>query len=103
MSTSNSIIRDGDVARIVLPARFDFVTSADYRVTQIKLMADPTLAKIVVDCAQLDYIDSMGIGVLIAWQERSQALHKKMQLAGCSPKIVKVLKTTGVAALFTFV
>ncbi len=51
---------------------------------------------IILDCSELTYIDSIGMGVLIEMRNKSQELGKKIAMKNPRPNIKKLLSLTGV-------
>lgn len=92
----------GDTGRINLPNRFDLMSSADFRIPFVRLLAEPRARRLVVDFARLDYIDSMGIGTLISWERNCKEMGKALVLDNCSGRIVSMFRIAGVERLFVF-
>lgn len=88
--------------RIGLPARFDILTSAAYRIVLARFLRDPEATLLRVDCRDLEYIDSVGIGTLLSWQSLCRQMNKSMALENCDPSIMRVLRLAGVRGSFTF-
>lgn len=93
---------NGSTGRLALPVRFDVMTSIDMRFPFSRALADARVRTVAVDCAHLTYIDSMGIGTLIAWSRSCEEYGKSLVLDRCDGKIVSLLKLAGVAGLFVF-
>lgn len=55
---------------------------------------------IVVDCADLDFVDSTGLGVLVAARSRARAVGGSLLLTGMRPPLERLLASTGVDRLF---
>ncbi|NLC57769.1 MAG: STAS domain-containing protein [Armatimonadetes bacterium] len=58
---------------------------------------------IVVDLAQVGFIDSVGLGVLIGGLRRARAGGGTLVLAGPNPRIRRILDITGLSSAFTVV
>jgi len=54
-----------------------------------------------IDCSQLEYISSAGIGVLIATQKRLMQNNQQLILKNLNPHIVEIFKYAGLDAVFT--
>lgn len=93
---------NGETGRLTLPARFDMMSTIDLRIPFGKLRSKPALRKIVVDLSNLEYIDSMGIGTLIAWSRTCQENGKALVLDKCGRKIANMFRLAGVDRLFEF-
>lgn len=96
------ISMSGSTGRINLPARFDFMSTIDLRIPFGRLLAEPEVRKLVVDFSNLGYIDSTGIGTLIAWSSNCRKSGKALVLDKCDRKIVSLFKLVGVDRLFAF-
>ncbi len=55
-----------------------------------------------LDFSNLDYIASVGLGVLVAVQRRLMAKDKGLLLAGLSPHLREVLSLAGFEGIFAF-
>lgn len=91
-------IRVGDQGQIVLSGRFD-ATQAEH--------ADAALSKVqgrcVLDLRDLDYISSLGLGVLLKAHKRLSASGGGVVLTHLQPKIRDVLRYAGFDRLFEIV
>lgn len=63
------------------------------RVTQ-----EPGVRSLVIDLAGVDFIDSAGLGLLLATHERLRAAHVRLELANPSPSVRRMLQLTGAGA-----
>ncbi len=59
--------------------------------------------EIVLDCSELTYIDSIGIGALIEMRNKSQEKGKKIIVKNPKPNIKKLLELTGVDRIIDIV
>ena len=57
--------------------------------------------KIVLDVSALDYIDSAGIGTVVACLSNVKKAGGDMRLAGPNPRVARLLSMTGVDKLVT--
>ena len=94
--------RTGTTGRLDLPQRFDIMTSAEYRMPFVRLLGDANTPRLRVDLFNLKYIDSMGIGTLIAWDKSCRERGKAMVLERCDAKVLKTFQLAGVDRLFEF-
>lgn len=65
-----------NVATIRMPKRFDYSSSMEFN-ARIGEVLDTT-ATITLDCIELEYIDSAGIGLLVMSQKKAQARQSKL-------------------------
>ena len=99
---SHPISINGNTGRISLPARFDVMSTLNLRIPFGRLLTDANTRKLVVDLSNLSYIDSMGIGTLIAWRQACGENGKDLVLEKCSSHVTGMLKLAGVERLFAF-
>ena len=62
---------------------------------------DRTPADLILDCAELSYIDSTGMGVLISVLKHLKDVGKEMRIIRLSPYIYKIFTITGLQNIFT--
>jgi anti-sigma B factor antagonist len=56
---------------------------------------------IVLDLAGLDYIDSSGVGCVVACLTAAKKAGGDLRLAGTTPRVERIFKMTGVNSLLT--
>ncbi len=83
-----------------LPASFDFTSSVKYRIPFVHLLNDPANERIVLNLSAVDYVDSCGIGTLVAWHKFCEERGKTMVIENCSSKVMKMFKVLSVDRLF---
>lgn len=89
-----------DKAIIVkIEGRIDAVTTSDAENYFNKLVVD-TNDHIIVDCKDLDYINSSGLRILIMSLKKQKAKNKEMLLANLQKNIKDVFKFSGFTNLF---
>jgi anti-anti-sigma factor len=98
LATSNPASMDA--ARIDLPASFDFTSSVKFRMPFVQLLNDPTKERIVLNLSAVDYVDSCGIGTLVAWHKFCEERGKQMVVQNCSDKVLRIFKVLSVDRLF---
>jgi anti-sigma B factor antagonist len=85
----------GDTTIVVVRGEIDMATAPKVRDVLTELV-DAGASRIVLDCRGLDFLDSSGIGVLIAVRKRLGA-NGAMTLEAPQPHVRKVLELTGVS------
>lgn len=88
-------IRRGDDGTVVLSGRLDAVSAP---VAREFLAGVATTARI--DFSRLDYIASVGLGVLIGAQRRLRESGQGLVLCGLRPHLREVLNLAGFAGIF---
>src|SRR5947207_4995068 len=82
------------IASIHVAGELDVETSPSLRACLLDVI--PRTKVVVVDLAELGFIDSTGIGVLIGAAKRLAAEGGEIRLQGVRPKTLRVLEITGV-------
>lgn len=92
---------DGAVTRLLLNGRFDFHSHRDFRVAYEAMLSKPDLREIIVDFAQVEYLDSSALGMLLLLREKAGASGKKVLLANLAGTVKQVLEIANFGKLFT--
>jgi anti-anti-sigma factor len=74
--------------------------TAEQFVAQIERLVDAGLRKIIVDCAHLDYVSSMGLSVLVRLHGRMKKHGGEVKIAGIRGLPAQVLAFTRLNKLF---
>ncbi len=93
-------IRDSG-ARIALNGRFDFNSHREFRNGYDSLLRDGALKELELDLANVDYLDSSALGMLLLLRERATAANKSIALANCRGIVAQVLEVANFNKLFT--
>jgi stage II sporulation protein AA (anti-sigma F factor antagonist) len=88
-------IRVDEDGVIRLKGRFDAAQSG-----KVEQILEALKASTVVDCQELDYISSAGLGVLFATQKRLTDAGHQLKLTNLSPHIQEVFGIAGFDKLF---
>jgi anti-sigma B factor antagonist len=88
-------IEYGQEGAVVLAGRLD---AAQSQAAQSFL--DKVQGTVVLDCSQLEYISSAGLGVLLKTQKRLMASSGKLQLTGLKPHLRDIFTYSGFDQLF---
>ena len=84
-------IIDGDILAIVLCGDLDSTTAPEFS-RQIQAHLDAGHSKIIIDCRNLGYISSLGIGSLITLQTRLKRRGGEVKLAAVFGPVMEVLR-----------
>jgi len=90
---------DGNVWRITLSGEIDIYNSSDMKTLLTKLMEEHT-ADMHVDCNNLEYIDSTGLGALVGALKNIKSQGKEMHLLNVKPNILKLFRITNLDKVF---
>lgn len=85
----------GDAGEVILVGRFD-ASQADEAARVFDTLAGPS----VLDCAGLDYISSMGLGVLLKTQKRLRTQGAGLKLVRVNRHIREILTYAGFHQIF---
>jgi anti-sigma B factor antagonist len=88
-------IRRGEFGEVILAGRFD-ASQADHAGEVFDALSGPSVA----DFSGLDYISSMGLGVLLKTQKRLRASGAGLKLVGVNRHIREVLHYAGFEQIF---
>ncbi len=89
----------GGVPIIDLKGEVDAYTSARFREVMIELIENGG-ANIVVSMANVEYIDSSGLGALVRGLKRVSERNGRMHIVCNNPQIRKVFEITGLEKVF---
>ena len=87
-------VRD-DVARVTPSGDVDVDTVADLRIALISLLLRGPVTRIVVDLRHATFVDSRGIGVLVAAHRTGRRRGVAVELANVGPLVRSVLQIVG--------
>lgn len=92
--------RRGDAIGVVtISGEVDVYTSPRVRSAMLEQF-DAGATSLVVDLAKVDYLDSSGLGVLVAGLKRAREHGGEVYLVACKPRILRVLEVTGLKRVF---
>jgi len=92
--------RSGAVVIVEVRGRVDSNTAKAFEEKLLGAIAaaEPQL---VVDCAQLDYISSAGLRVLLMAVKKVKAARGKLALSGLKPHVQEVFDVSGFSSIFS--
>ena len=90
---------DGSFWRIALSGEIDIYNSADMK-TQLTQLMDEHTADMYVDCTNLEYIDSTGLGALVGVLKNIKSHGKEMHLSHVKANILKLFRITNLDKVF---
>ena len=96
------INQEGDYCFITVVGEVD-ASSSIYLDEALKQAFGSGAQNILVDCQELHYISSAGLGVFMSYIQDLEATQKKLVLYGMSPKVHKVFEILGLHQLLTIV
>ncbi|MEU4204772.1 STAS domain-containing protein [Streptomyces sp. NPDC045470] len=97
---SVAIRHQGASAIVTVAGELDHHTADLLRESLERCVADG-FARLVVDCSQLEFMDSTGLNVLLGARLKAEAGGGGVHLAGMQPVVARVFEITGADAVFT--
>lgn len=85
--------------QVTLSGEVDIFNSADLK-TQLTELMEEQVADIHIDCANLDYIDSTGLGALVGVLKNIKTHDKEIHLSNVKPNILKLFRITNLDKVF---
>ena len=76
------------------------IYNADSLKTEMHSLIDEKTADILLDCTNLKYIDSTGLGVLVSALKKVKEAQKQIRIVSLKPYIAKIFTLTGLDKIF---
>jgi anti-sigma B factor antagonist len=89
----------GDIYIISLSGRMDTVSSKDVE-ARLDSAIEEKRPKMIIDLAEVDYISSVGLRVLLASLKKQKQNQGSLQLASLQPFVQNIFKITGLDKIF---
>lgn len=86
------------ILTISITGRFDISSYKDF--TQAYKDRPESLSKIVLDMAEVEYMDSSALGMILMLRERAGGEKSFISMVNCGPGIIRTLKTANFDKLF---
>lgn len=93
----------GDQAIVVLPNRFDYGYHKEFQQKCTDYIGDELIKNIIFDFSRVEYLDSAALGMMMMWQRRAAASHKKMYIKGAKGATAQILAMANMQRLFDYV
>jgi anti-anti-sigma factor len=91
-------ITEANVCTLKLHGRFDFNSHKQFRAGY---RSANNVSSFIVDFLEVDYIDSIGLGMLLTMSEYVDGSNAKMTLVNCNSEIKSILETCNFQKIFT--
>lgn len=95
-------LSEGEVCKIIVSGEIDASSSIHLDNAFVDALEQKS-RKIIVDCTQLNYISSAGLGVFMSYIEDFDASQIKLAIYGLSPKVKNVFEILGLDQLLQLV
>lgn len=99
---SNNIIEMGKTSMVSIKGEIDIYSIEKFRESIEKEIKNQA-TQIILDCSELSYMDSTGMGVLIELRNRTKEMGQKIIMMNPQPNIKKLLALTGVDKIIEIV
>lgn len=91
------------VANITLPNRFDYGYHKEFQRQCGEHIENTNVGVIVFDFSRVEYVDSAALGMMLMWQRRAAAAHKKMSIKGAKGATAQILEMANMQKIFEFI
>jgi HptB-dependent secretion and biofilm anti anti-sigma factor len=91
----------GSVADININGRFDFTAHRSFKDAYDPLLQQKDIASLEVNLADVAYMDSSALGMLLLLHERAQAEGKEVVLCRANSTVMQILDIANFGKLFT--
>jgi len=92
--------QDGETTTFTLDGRLDTTTSPSLQ--EVLVPEFNTATQVILDCANLKYVSSAGLRVLLMGEKASKAKGAKMTLCNVAGEIMEVFEMTGFKDILRF-
>jgi len=89
-------LQENEIVILMLAGEIDAKSSIDLDLAIAKSVAEG-FKKILIDCGQLDYISSAGLGVFMSYIDEMKESQTAMVLYGMSEKVASTFQILGLA------
>jgi anti-sigma B factor antagonist len=90
-----------DTVRLAVAGEIDLATVGPLTDTMIEIIKDDRPAHLVVDFAEVAFLDSSGVSALVAAWNLASASQVGFTVVNCRPNVLRVLEITGMAKALT--
>lgn len=92
---------DGDTVRLAVAGEIDLATVDPLTDAMIEIIKDDRPAHLVVDFAEVAFLDSSGVSALVAAWHLASVDQVGFTVVNCRPNVLRVLEITGMAKALT--
>jgi anti-anti-sigma factor len=87
--------RNGDTVVVAVHGELDMAATFRLEPDFERISREPGVRHLVIDLGGVEFIDSAGLGLLLATHERLRTANVDLQLANPSPSVRRILELTG--------
>lgn len=88
-----------ETVKVTLVGEVDIYTSQKFK-EKLYDIVDSTKSDLMIDCKDLNYIDSTGLGILVGTLKKSKTYGKKVCISNLKENIKKLFLITGLDKVF---
>jgi anti-sigma B factor antagonist len=85
---------------LVVSGEVDMSSAAEFRDAGIAAVSAPGIHELLIDLAAVTFMDSSGIGALVAIRTAGNELFRAVTIVDVSPQVYQVIEVCGLAAVF---
>lgn len=90
-------------AKVLLPSQFDYAYHKEFQRQCSEYIDDASVDGIVFDFSRVEYLDSSALGMMLMWQRRAVAAHKKMMIKGAKGTTAQILAMANMQRIFEYI
>jgi len=90
-----------NTATVYLSGYFSFDAHREFKATYRNKLSDSKIARIVINLAGVEYLDSSALGMLLVLREHAQAANKPLTLSQPSPIALRTFDIASFHKMFT--
>lgn len=94
-----SVEERGDRTVVACSGEIDLMTAAEFRTTLTDLIVEGRV-HLVIDLLGVTFVDSSGLGVLVAARRRARTVKGSLSLVATHPTVLRVLHVTALDRVF---
>jgi anti-anti-sigma factor len=95
------VTTDGSTATINMKGRFDFSVHRSFKDAYDPLLNEKGITSLDINLAEVDYMDSSALGMLLLLHERAQTGGKEVVLSRANSTVLQILDIANFKKLFT--
>ncbi|AUG58928.1 STAS domain-containing protein [Acetivibrio saccincola] len=89
----------GDHVKVVLSGEVDIYTSQELKENLYRVV-ESNKKDVIIDCKELNYIDSTGLGIFVGALKKAKQYEKKIKIINLKDNIKKLFIITGLDKIF---
>jgi anti-sigma B factor antagonist len=95
MDLTIETVKEEEGYLVILCGEIDAFTGPQIKEKMLPLAENPEVKRIAVDLAQVEYMDSTGIGIFVALMKACKKTGNQLQARNLSPRVEKLFRITG--------